>query len=469
MDIWAAGILLYRIVANAYPFTGENVPALLVKILQNKEPPVQELAPALPDDLADAINQCLEKNREKRLQSLEPLVETLQNYFFDMEIKDTSAWIRRYESDAQACVKDLSLILLEYHIRKENGFRAEGDEEKAQAHLQEAKKYDSKELPINIVRDAIKKRETSAIFKKSPRVSSLKKTSTWRIAPDRKPMRVLVIVSCLVLAAILTGGWIAFSHIVKKGGPDTALLAYNRQPSAIPRTISDSSRSTPTKVSQSTKTTPASASTNRSSPTSKTPSKPALSSVKTQGHGGLFGKVPDHYSNKAAPAETMRATRGDSAVLPQPTLQVLSPGIIKVAVTPPEAGVTINGDRLSAREMVDGKRLKPGTYIIIASAAGYEQFSKTIALEKGDVQIVSADLPPLVKEPGSLHIYSSPWAEIYIDGAFSGNSPTSKPLFLSAGQHTVTLKRSGFKTYEEVVTVANGELKRLKVKLEETP
>jgi hypothetical protein len=143
------------------------------------------------------------------------------------------------------------------------------------------------------------------------------------------------------------------------------------------------------------------------------------------------------------------------------------PGVLKITVNPASAEVTIDDEKISDLEMKNGKQLKPGTHTLIAKATGYGQFSKTVSIENSTVQIVSANLVPLAKEPGALHIYSSPWAELYIDGVFNGNAPTSKPIYLSEGPHTIMLKRSGFKTYEETVTIANGELRRLKIKLEE--
>lgn len=465
MDIWSAGILLYRIIANAYPFSGENVPALLVKILQNQQPPVQDLAPAFPGDLADAINQCLEKVREKRLQSLEPLIETLQNFFYDMEIKDTSTWIRRYESDPQSCVKDLTLILIGYHIRKENESRAGGNEEKAQAHLQEAKKYDSKELPINMVREAIKKRETSAIFKKSPQVALPDKTSTWKSAPRRKPTGLLTIVAVCILVAMVAGGWFAYSRIANKGGPDQVLRAYRtdkKQLVAIPQPASDSSPAVRTPEPEPTRPMASAREKNALRQTAKIASKPALKKKNAPSTG--IAPPPDRS------ASPTRAAAPEAPALHQEQVaNVQSYGVIKIIVSPPSAAVAIDGEKISDREMGHGKRLKPGTHTIVAIAEGYEQFSKILPLEKGDVQIVSVNMVPLAKQPGSLHIYCSPWAEVFVDGAFNGNAPTSKPIFLAAGQHTITLKRDGYKTYEEVISLSNGELKRMKVKLEEGP
>jgi len=68
---------------------------------------------------------------------------------------------------------------------------------------------------------------------------------------------------------------------------------------------------------------------------------------------------------------------------------------------------------------------------------------------------------------GMLHVHSYPWAEIYIDDIYQGTSPTPKPISLSEGEHRVVLKREGFKTYSETVTVIKDEEKRIKVQLEQ--
>ena len=68
---------------------------------------------------------------------------------------------------------------------------------------------------------------------------------------------------------------------------------------------------------------------------------------------------------------------------------------------------------------------------------------------------------------GFLHIHSYPWAEIYIDDSYQGTSPTPKPLSLPVGEHTVVLKREGFKPHSETVYISRDEEKRIKVQLEQ--
>ena len=140
-------------------------------------------------------------------------------------------------------------------------------------------------------------------------------------------------------------------------------------------------------------------------------------------------------------------------------------GILKVAINPPSAEVTIDGIKISPQEMSAGKRLQTGVHQLAARAVGYEPYSRSVTIEKGSVQIISADLSSQASGMASLHIYSYPWAKIYIDGVFQGNTPIAKPLTVSEGTHTVMLKRGGYKTYQETFTIAKGELRRIKVQL----
>ena len=60
---------------------------------------------------------------------------------------------------------------------------------------------------------------------------------------------------------------------------------------------------------------------------------------------------------------------------------------------------------------------------------------------------------------------SNPRAEVYIDSKFhSSNSPSKIPL--SAGEHTLRLRRCGYKIWEQKITVEEGKLTALKPELE---
>ncbi|MBQ3684313.1 MAG: PEGA domain-containing protein, partial [Methanomicrobium sp.] len=62
---------------------------------------------------------------------------------------------------------------------------------------------------------------------------------------------------------------------------------------------------------------------------------------------------------------------------------------------------------------------------------------------------------------------SSPYgAEIYIDGKLAGTEPILNH-YLIAGEHTVAMSKTGYKTEEKTFTVAAGERKTIRLNLEE--
>ena len=126
MDIWSVGVLLYRIITGDYPFKGDNVPAILYNIVQSKQPPLLELAPALPDDLAQNIDLCLEKDRANRLTNLAPLIESLTELF----LRDRCQGHRRADPAVYhrpvSSTKELSKLLLEYHGSKGSNSKRSG-------------------------------------------------------------------------------------------------------------------------------------------------------------------------------------------------------------------------------------------------------------------------------------------------------------------------------------------------------
>ncbi len=72
---------------------------------------------------------------------------------------------------------------------------------------------------------------------------------------------------------------------------------------------------------------------------------------------------------------------------------------------------------------------------------------------------------PVQSEKGRLQVVSSvPDAEVYIDGKFMGNAPSTVPL--SAGEHTVEVKASKFADWKRTVSVTDGSDLNVKAALQ---
>jgi serine/threonine protein kinase len=446
MDIWSVGVLLSRILTGDYPFKGDNVPAILFSIVQSQQPPIEELVPTLPEDLAGSINLCLEKDRAARLTGLGAVIEALQNYFYEIGVRDTAEMIRRYGADPATTIKDLSSLLLEYHGRKGIELQATGDKERAAAHLHAVKEFDPSYKPIAKAVEAFKKHTSSALLKKTA-------TMTQRTGYHPEPAKKTAIgrsVAFIAAAAafILLVGAAAFLLVPgKKTLPTVATLladtaAIGRE--AVRRMDSMRNAESVHLADSIRRVDSLAAAEAAAQQKAADAGKTAHKAVKPQAGKPVV---------KTASAQTPASAKGQT-------------GTLKISIFPSTAELTLDGTKLSAQETGQGKRLSSGAHQIAARADGYEPYAKTVTIETGAMQIVSIDMVKQQQGMSSLHVHSYPWAELYVDGQFKCNTPTAKPLVLSEGTHELTLKREGYKTHTETVSIARGELRKVKVQME---
>ena len=80
-DVWASGILLYRMIAGRhplYPLDGNQL--VVVAMLDRPMPSLREAAPDCPRELIDIVDRCLRKKKEERWESAQDLLRAIEPF-----------------------------------------------------------------------------------------------------------------------------------------------------------------------------------------------------------------------------------------------------------------------------------------------------------------------------------------------------------------------------------------------------
>ena len=77
-DVWSTGVLLFELLTGKKPFDGDALTTVVMGILKNEPPPLDQLVPGMPKSVAEVVARALHKDRDRRYQTAEELGRELQ-------------------------------------------------------------------------------------------------------------------------------------------------------------------------------------------------------------------------------------------------------------------------------------------------------------------------------------------------------------------------------------------------------
>ncbi|MCA1639431.1 MAG: serine/threonine protein kinase [Acidobacteria bacterium] len=105
-DIFSFGCILYEAATRRQPFAGEGVVDSLHKIINAQPPPIRDFNPNAPADLQRIVRRCLQKDPEKRYQTIKDVA---------IELKELR---REMTSDAEVELSISPETTVESHVSK---------------------------------------------------------------------------------------------------------------------------------------------------------------------------------------------------------------------------------------------------------------------------------------------------------------------------------------------------------------
>ena len=91
-DVWAIGIMLYRMLSGAFPYDGDSYNRIMSRILVEPVPSLTDAVPGLPAGLVEVVDRALVKDRAQRTASAADLAEALRALNLgEVRVEDTLA------------------------------------------------------------------------------------------------------------------------------------------------------------------------------------------------------------------------------------------------------------------------------------------------------------------------------------------------------------------------------------------
>ena len=112
------------------------------------------------------------------------------------------------------------------------------------------------------------------------------------------------------------------------------------------------------------------------------------------------------------------------------------------------------------------REVEPGKHRVRVTAPGFYPSERELTAIPGELTLTPV---PLRERPSTLGIWTSPDADIYIDGAYVSPGGDAVMVHLASGKHRVAVGQKGHVVALREVTMQRGKTQNIRVTLEQTP
>lgn len=112
------------------------------------------------------------------------------------------------------------------------------------------------------------------------------------------------------------------------------------------------------------------------------------------------------------------------------------------------------------------REVEPGKHRVRVTAPGFYPSERELTAIPGELTLTPVALR---EQPATLGIWTSPDADIYIDGAYTSPGGDGVMVHLSSGKHRVAVGQKGHAVALREVTMQRGKTQNIRITLEQTP
>ncbi|HYQ05036.1 MAG TPA: PEGA domain-containing protein [Polyangiaceae bacterium] len=161
--------------------------------------------------------------------------------------------------------------------------------------------------------------------------------------------------------------------------------------------------------------------------------------------------------------EPLAAAQPKATSRPEPSSEAVRRTRVLVTTDAPGAELVLDGAPATSSPLI--REVEPGKHRVRVSAPGFFPTERELNAIPGELTLTPISLR---ERPSTLGLWTSPDADIYIDGAYASAGGEGVKVQLSSGKHRVAVAQKGHTVALRDVTLQRGKSQNIRVTLDQT-